>query len=359
MAKKRVSIKDIAEIVGVSHPTVSRALRGQGRMSDETRERILAVAQEVGYTPSLMARGLVMQRSFCVGLLLPIFSDPFHSMVAQGIEAAASQHSYSVFLASTDIDPQQEWEVARSFISRQVDGIIVSSSWVGDRYTELIQEMGVPVVLVNPMVSSQEVHSVCHDDYHGGCQLIQHLIAQEHTRIAYLTNQRAGLSSTVRQQAWQDTLHTADLDASLEYCSKAGGIQGGIEGVDALLQRADALWQQPPDAIYCYNDMMALGVLSVLRERKISVPEQIAVTGFDDLDVAGIFDPPLTTIRQPRYELGVQALHLLLRLIDAEPAPNKPDSSQSEQSQSNAERQKQSIPRSISMPGELVIRRSA
>lgn len=353
MAKKRVSIKDIAEIVGVSHPTVSRALRGQGRMSNETRERILAVAQEVGYTPSLMARGLVMQRSFCVGLLLPIFSDPFHSMVAQGIEAAASQHDYSVFLASTDIDPEQEWEVARSFISRQVDGIIVSSSWVGDRYSELIQETGVPVVLVNPMVQSHAVPSVAHDDYQGGCDLVQHLIDAEHKHIAYLTNSRAGLSSLERRRAWRDVLQASGLAADLEVCSLAGGIEGGLEGAEQVLQRAHALWHQLPDAIFCYNDLMALGVISVLRQRDIGVPDDVAITGFDDLDVASIFDPPLTTMRQPRYALGVRALQLLVSLIDVD--ASRSPSSPARTSPSSTE---QATATTISMPGKLIIRQS-
>lgn len=345
MSKKRVSIKDIAEIVGVSHPTVSRALRGQGRMSDDTRERILSVAQEVGYTPSLMARGLVMQRSFCVGLLLPIFSDPFHSMVAQGIEAAASQHNYSVFLASTDINPEHELQVARSFISRQVDGIIVSSTFVGDRYTELIEEAGVPMVLVNPMVQTQAVPSVAHADYQGGCDLVQLLIDRGHQHIAYLTNSRAGLSSLERRRAWQDRLAAAGLAADLEVCSVAGGIKGGIEGVALLLERAEAQWQQLPDAIFCYNDMMALGVISVLRERNIAVPDDIAITGFDDLEVASIFDPSLTTLRQPRYELGVKSLHLLLSLMDENESMAQPEGMDD-------------ATRSLSLPGELIVRQS-
>lgn len=346
MAKKRVSIKDIAELVGVSHPTVSRALRGQGRMSDETRARILAVAQEVGYTPSLMARGLVTQRSYCVGLVVPTFSDPFHSMVAQGIEVTARANEYSLFIAGTDIDPEHEWSVARSFISRQVDGIIVSSSWVGDGYASLTRETDIPVVLVNPLEECQEISAVCHDDYGGSQRLVRHLIQQGHKRIAYLGNRQTGRSNRDRKRAWQEELARANLPDQVSISVDASGIQGGIQGTPQLLQKAQSKWGTHPDAIVCYNDMMALGTLHVLRESGLQVPQDISITGFDDIGMAAVTDPPLTTLRQPRHEMGVRAMQLLLTLIDAGES-------------SSPTHRGEATPQILTVLGELIVRQSA
>ncbi|RME61434.1 MAG: LacI family transcriptional regulator, partial [Caldilineae bacterium] len=176
MARKRVSIKDIAAAAGVSHPTVSRALRGQGRMSEETRARILALAQEMGYTPNLVARGLVTQRTNSIGLVVTYIEDPFHSEIIRGVERIVQENGYSLFLASTTADPEQELQVVRSFQGRNVDGIIVSASLVGDRYADILEELGIPIVLINCHAEGSNLYTVMHDDYAGAQQVVQHLI---------------------------------------------------------------------------------------------------------------------------------------------------------------------------------------
>lgn len=186
MIKKRVSIKDIAEIAGVSHPTVSRALRGEGRMSQATRDKIVTVATNLGYTPSLTARGLVMQRSFCIGLLIPTFVNLFNSAVAQGIELEARKQDYSIFLACSDADPTREIDVVRNFLGRQVDGIIAVSGYVSNEYADISAETGIPIVLVNVNIDNSQVHAINHDDYGGAKQLVEHLIARGYKRIAYI-----------------------------------------------------------------------------------------------------------------------------------------------------------------------------
>lgn len=337
--KKRVSIKDIARLAGVSSPTVSRALHGRGRVSDATRERITKLADEVGYTPSLVARGLVMQRSYCVGLIVPQFADPFQSEVAQGVEEEARQYHYSLFLASAGVDPARELEIARTFHGRQVDGIVVSASRAGNRYTELEQETGIPIVMLNSHVEDNNFHSIRHDDYTGICHLVEYLIQRGYRRIAYVGNERGMRIAVERQRAWADTLQAAGLIPELAVNGPSGRIYGGIMAAEPLLERADQLWRQPPDAICCYNDTMAIGVLSVLRQHGLRVPDDVALTGFDDIDVAAVIDPPLTTWRQPRYKMGVEAMKILLSLMN--PQENL------------------THPQITKMQGELVVRRSA
>lgn len=346
MLKKRISIKDLAERAGVSVPTVSRALHGRGRVSVHTRQQILQLAAELGYTPSLMARGLVTQRSFCVGLVVTTLADPFHSEIAQGVEEEARRHGYSLFLATTQIDPSQEQvspehelTVVRNFQGRQVDGIIVCSSRAGNRYADLRQETGIPIVLINTHVAGQNMHTIQHDDYGGGCQLMQHLIQQNYRRIAYLGNERGMLTDHSRQQAWVDTMTAAGLTPQLSVTALNGRFHGGVIGIEELLAQSAQLWGSPPEAVFCYNDTMAIGAMAVLRRHGLRIPEDVAIVGFDDIEVAAFVQPPLTTLRQPRCEMGVEAMRLLQTLIEqSPPLPN---------------------PQAIVMPGELVIRSSA
>jgi DNA-binding LacI/PurR family transcriptional regulator len=330
--KQRVSIKDIAAVAGVSAPTVSRALHRRGRVSAATRAQILAVARELGYTPSLVARGLVTQRSYTVGLVVTSFADPFHSEVAQGVEEAAAQHGYSLFLASSGADgvaadgatgePDREVAVVRRLQGQQVDGVIVSASRVGDRYADLLQERGIPLVLVNTHVEGEQIHSIYHDDYQGGRLLLAHLLARGYRRIGYLGDQRGGRTNLARQQAWHDALHEAGLDATLTVSDPGGQLAGGVAATAAILQDAQRRWQRPPDALYCYNDVMAIGALAALHRAGLRVPEDVAVTGFDDIDVAAYTIPPLTTLHQPRRAIGTAALQTLLALINGEEPSN-------------------------------------
>ncbi len=316
--RKRVSIKDIADAAGVSHPTVSRALRGEGRMADATRSRIINIARELGYTPSLVARGLVTQQSYAIGLIVTNFADPFNTGLAQGLEAEARQHGYSVFLASTENDPQLEVDVARGFQGRQVDGIVVSSSRVGDKYAELLEETGVPIVLVNTHAQNDRLHAVYNDDYDGARQIVSYLIDKGYERIAFLGNQRAGRAQTERHRAWYDGMVTAGRAIDVLVFGSNGRITGGSAAIDKLLAEAESQWGVPPDAICCYNDTMAIGAMWALRQRCFKTPVDIAVTGFDDIDVAAYIDPGLTTLHQPRFELGVAAMRILLEQFKAD-----------------------------------------
>jgi DNA-binding LacI/PurR family transcriptional regulator len=340
--RKRVSIKDIAVLAGVSHPTVSRALRGEGRISDETRSRIISIAQEVGYMPNLVARGLVMQRTNSIGLVVTNIGDPFHSEIIRGVESVAWANEYSLFLGSTTADPEQEVRVVHSFRGRSVDGIIIASSEVGAQYAELFDEgfrMDVPIVLSSSHAEGNSLHSVTHDDYAGACQVMAHLLEQGYRRIAYVGHRFGGRVNAERRRAWEDTLQNSGLAPSLAVNSAETTLDHGVASVDPLLRRADEVWGSMPDAVFCYNDLLAIGLISGLRARNLSVPENIAVAGFDGLDVAAHIEPPLTTMSQPRYEMGRRATEILMELLKSNDHTSKP-------------------PQEISLLGELLVRRS-
>ncbi len=325
--RRRVSIKDIAAAAGVSHPTVSRALRGQGRMSEATRARILTIAREMGYTPNLVARGLVTQRTYSVGLVVTNIRDPFHSEIIRGVEAVVRAHGYSLFLASTTADPDQELEVVRSFVGRDVDGIVIASSQAGDRYAEMLDELGMPIVLINSHAEGDNVHAVRHDDYAGACAVMEHLLDQGFQRIAFLGLGRSSRVHGERRQAWKEALRRRGLDASVAVSAPESTIEHGVTQVVHLVERARGRWGTPPQAIFCYNDLLAIGAISGLRRLGLEVPQDVAVAGFDDLEVCAHMRPSLTTLRQPRYEMGEDAAQLLLSLLEqdrrAQPKPTE------------------------------------
>jgi DNA-binding LacI/PurR family transcriptional regulator len=189
-----VSIKDIARLAGVSHSTVSRALRNSPLIPSPTAQRIQQIARESGYTASAVARSLVTRKTQAIGVVVTSIADPFNGDLVDGIEEVANQHGYSVILATSQADPGREMAVVRSFGERRVDGVLVASSRVGSLYLPMLEELNIPIVLVNNQHGSDFVYSITVDNVDGMYQATRHLIELGHRRIAYLGD-RLGLHS--------------------------------------------------------------------------------------------------------------------------------------------------------------------
>ena len=311
-----VSIKDIAKLAGVSHSTVSRALRNSPLIPSETASRIQKIAAEAGYSASAVARSLVTQKTHAIGVVVTSIADPFNGEVVAGIEECANETGYSVILATSQTDPLREVSVVQSFQERRLDGILVASSRVGALYAPTIAELKIPVVLLNNQHPSEFVHSVSIDDRQGGFEATHHLIELGHKRIAYLGDQYGLHSDTERYAGYQDALRKAGLPAAPKLVVRGDGKpDGAAEAVRPLLALADR-----PTAIFCYNDMSALGVLREAARAGLGVPDDLSVAGFDDIFFAGLMQPGLTTFRQPKRELGRRGMELLLKLLNGEQA---------------------------------------
>jgi DNA-binding LacI/PurR family transcriptional regulator len=328
---KPTSIKDIARLANVSSSTVSRALQSSPLISRETAERIQHIAKQCGYRASAIARGLVTQKTKTIGVVVTSIADPFVSEVVSGIEDYGNDHGYSVFLANSNADPVREARVVHSFSERRVEGIIVTSSRVGALYLPLLSEMQVPIVLVNNQHPGEFVNSVLIENVEASAEVTNHLIQLGHSRIAYLGDRFGYQSDVERFAGYREALGRAGLPFLPELVVHGDGkCEGGMAGVEALVTLPN-----PPTAIFCYNDMTALGALRQLYLRKMRVPEDISLVGFDDLFIASYTQPPLTTLRQPRRLMGHLAMESLLKLISGE------DSS-----------------RVIKVPAELIVRES-
>jgi DNA-binding LacI/PurR family transcriptional regulator len=311
---RRPSIKDIARIAKVSHPTVSRALRNSPLVNPHTAERIRNIAREAGYQASAVARGLVMRRTSTIGLVVTSVADPFISGVVRGVEQTARDLGYSVMLADSDADPVREQRIVQSFAEQRLDGIIVTSSRVGALYLSMLEEMRVPIILINNQYPGPFVHAVMIRNVEGTRAAVGHLIKLGHRRIAYIGDQFGYQSDVERMSGYREALEAARIPFQAEFVVHADGkTEAAIGAMNSLFERED-----PPTAICCYNDMTALGAIHAIHARGLRVPEDVSVTGFDDLFFAPYIQPPLTTVRQPVHRMGQLAMENLVKLISGE-----------------------------------------
>ena len=236
--------------------------------------------------------------------------------VVSGIEHVANEQGYSVILAASQADPERELSVVRSFHERRVDGILVASSRVGARYVPLLMDLNIPIVLLNNQHPDEFAYSVGIDNIDGGYQATRYLVELGHKRIAYVGD-RSGLQSDVQRfRGYKRALHRAELPLVPELVVYGDGKPGEGARCAAQLLCLD----RPPTAIFCYNDMTALGVLQEAARSGVCVPGEVSVVGFDDLFFAALLHPSLTTIQQPREMLGRRAMEILLSLLDSETA---------------------------------------
>jgi DNA-binding LacI/PurR family transcriptional regulator len=315
---RSVSIRDIAKEAGVSHTTVSRALHESPLISPEVREHIQLLAREMGYTPNAVAQSLKNKRTNSIGLVVTAIADPFLSRVVRGIEEVAQKAHISVLLSASYNDPDQEMAVVETFHQRRVDGIIVASSRYGANSINRLAQVNVPVVLINQQADTEyeHLHSVSIDDYQGACTAVQRLLNEGHRSIAYLGAANRPRSNRLRMQAYLDTMREAGREPQPEWIQVAPPDRryhsDDVQDGQAMLA---GVRQAGVTAAFCYNDMIAIGLLIGCREAGISVPHQLSVIGFDDVELAQYVTPPLTTVHQPKLHLGQVAMEMLLDLM--------------------------------------------
>jgi DNA-binding LacI/PurR family transcriptional regulator len=306
-----VSIKDIARAAQVSHSTVSRALRDSPLVNPETRALIHRIAAEKGYTVSAVARSLVTRRTNTIGIVVTSIADPFVGEVVSGIEEFALGHQYSVILATCHADPERERRAVRSLQERRVDGILVTASRVGALYLPMLEEMKVPIVLINNQHPGEFGYHVSIDNPAAARAVTEHLLALGHRRIGYIGDRFGLQSDTERCSGYRESLEAAGVayDPALLVTGDSHP-ESGLQAMRELLSRPE-----PPTAVFCYNDMSAYGALRAVRDAGLRIPEDISVAGFDDLFLSSYTDPPLTTVRQPKHEMGRDAAGILLDLL--------------------------------------------
>jgi DNA-binding LacI/PurR family transcriptional regulator len=314
--KLPVTIKDIAKRVGVSHTTVSRALHGNSLISDETSERIRQMAREMGYQPSAAARSLKTNRSQVLGVILSSLDDPFFSEILQGIEDSAQESNFSLFIAASRHDSNRERKIVQTMMEHRVDGVIICSTSFGAEQGRQLLEYGFPTVVVNNQSAENFRYSIYHDDVDGSRQVTRHLIELGHQRIAYLGNSISGRTTLDRLSGFRQEMEAGGLSIPTEYIYEVpgGGAEHGMLGGEYFLSLSVR-----PTAIVCFNDLIATGALKCLHEKHLRIPNDISVTGFDNVSFSAYTTPPLTTFDQPKRFIGMEAARLLLGLLHSTP----------------------------------------
>lgn len=304
-----VSLKDVAQKAGVSVATASRALADHPRISQETKQRVRQAAEALGYTPSAIARSLVKQETRTLGVVTTTVTDPYAAELVRAVEDAAGAAGYTLLLLTSHNLPRREVAAIRSLQERRVDGIVVISPRGVDLYDDLLTHLTVPVVLVNHTLEHPRVRSVLADNRQGARLAVEYLLDLGYHRIAFIGGPTAGRSARERFQGYMEAIQAAHLPVDSRLIFPG---QGRAEDGRRALQEMLAL-SPPPDAVLCYNDLTAYGVLAQAWSMGVRVPDDLAVVGFDNIPFSELTAPPLTTVAQPTEEMGHAAVALVLR----------------------------------------------
>ncbi|MDF3983824.1 LacI family DNA-binding transcriptional regulator [Luteibacter sp. PPL201] len=314
-----VTIKDVARMANVSVASVSRALNGHGGVTAETQKRIREVAARLRYVPHSAARSLITRRTQTIGALLPDLHGAFFSELIRGIDLAARKRGLYLLVSSSHGDAT-EAAVALRAMQGRVDGLLVMSPHADSAFLDDNLPIVLPTVLINSHVRSERHAALDVDDHGGAFAMVEHLIGLGRQRIVFIAGPKVNHDVQERERGYRDALGRAGL------ADTATILSGDFTEESGYRAGREALAMQPrPDAIFAANDMMAIGCLSALAEAGVRTPEDIAVTGFDDIPMARYVTPALSTVRVRIAELGEAALEVLVRAIEApDDAPPEP-----------------------------------
>lgn len=315
------TLDDIAKRVGVSKTTVYRALNGKSRINEETRARILQASKELNYVRNTLASGLRSKRSMVIGI---IFSDliagHYYSEIFHGIEDVATKNDYGVILGCSKGDIEKEKKLLLLFTERQVDGIIVAPTYGADINSYIkLKENKIPFVFIDKSIDNIAADIVTTDDVFGSMEAVNHLIGLGHKKIAVLIGPEYPCSTIERRiEGYRHSMSNSGLDYDRLIGIGDSGITNQKEyGYRAMLSYLDS--DEPKaTAVFAINDSLAIGAIKALRARGLKVPDDVAVIGCNNDDIDQYFDTQITTISQPKYEMGKKAMEILLERMKRE-----------------------------------------
>lgn len=307
-----ITIKDVARELGVSYSSISRALNGKEGVSKETRDKILEAAERMGYQPNDLARGLVNKISKTVGVIIPDINNPFFGEIVAGITDASNENEYNIFLCISGWDPQIEKEYFNTLRKKRVDGIILKSAGKNEEYDDIKS----PLMIIERYNKFNEKDSVEVDNEMGGYLAVKHLLDCGYGNIAIIMGKEDHSASLRRRRGAEKAMEQYGLTMNNDLVAEGKfSIEGGRQAAKGLFESG-----HPIDAVFCMNDLIALGVLQYCNESNISVPDEVGVVGYDNISYAGLPQIRLTTIHQPKYELGKMLFETLLEEIQQQDA---------------------------------------
>ncbi|GKX29264.1 LacI family transcriptional regulator [Vallitalea longa] len=310
----KVTIKDIAEIANVSVATVSRVVNNKSKgVGEETRKRILELIDQYDFQPSAVARGLVTKKSKIIGLIIPDLTNPFYPKMTKGIEDVAHEHGYNIILCDGNNSKEKEAAYLDFLNEHYVCGIIYNNfHTISNTILNKIMKSSLPLVFIDSKPETKRCKCVYLDNRKAMYELVEYLILNGHRKIAFITGPLDSYSTNERYKGYINALSDYDMPIDSDLI-----VQGDYiikDGYNAV----GKLFSQTKDftVIACCNDLMAIGAMEKLEDMGIDVPEDISVVGFDDIDIASLVRPKLTTVAQPIHEMGREAANMIINIIE-------------------------------------------
>jgi len=313
--KRKVTIRDVADLVGVHHSTVSRALSPskRGKISAAVVQKVEQAAKDLGYYPNIVASSLKQNRSFTIGVLIPDLMNPLFPPIIRGIQDAAEAVGYTVITANTDDEEQKESDALRMMQGRSIEGVIITTARRQDPIVEECLKNDIPFVLVNRTVDRDGVNAVVGDEDAGVRAILEHLISLKHERIAHVAGPQHTSTGYHRAQTFVEFMKEHDLQSDLIESANKFMVEEGRQAFTRLLARDSRF-----TAVVAGNDLLALGCMDAMNDAGIVVPDNMSITGYDDMLFLERMSPALTTIHVPKYVMGSLACKTLLELIGGE-----------------------------------------
>ncbi|GAA4823745.1 LacI family DNA-binding transcriptional regulator [Algivirga pacifica] len=317
MKKGQLTMQDIADQLGISKSTVSRALKNHPDISDKTKKAVMELAKELDFQPNSLALSLRHKRSFVIGVIVPEIVHHFFANVISGIQDVAYKAGYNVMICISNEDFDIEVKDTNALLSNRVDGMLMSVSKATTDFDHLrkIQRKGIPLVFFDRATSELEVSKVITDDFGGAYKATQHLIEQGCKHIAHLAGPKTLSLSKSREDGYRKALedHNMVVEESLIIPCPEGTVEEGEKVLSMLLDKGHQV-----DGLFASNDIAAIGAQKAAKKHHLSIPEDIAIVGFSNWQMATIVEPPLSSVAQPGYEMGKMAAELLLEEINAD-----------------------------------------
>ncbi|MBO6536761.1 MAG: LacI family DNA-binding transcriptional regulator [Balneolaceae bacterium] len=316
-----VTLKEVAAALGLSTMTVSRALNDRPNVNPETKKRIQEVATKMGYTPNHVAKSLVSNRTYTIGVVIPEIGHAFFPEVVRGIDEISSEANYQIFLTNSSEDFEKEKRSIEALRAKRVDGILVSTSIKSTDFSffENLKNTGIKIVFFDRCIYNLGISCIGVNDRVASRQITEHLIKNGYKKIAYLSGPPEVTIGRERLAGFREALTNAGIEINEDRIVETGLTE--IDGKEAMNKLLALPKQDRPDAVATVNDPSALGAIEAIKEYGLSIPEDIAIVGFTNEVRASIIDPPLTTINQPAYDVGKRAAYKLLRTIENENEP--------------------------------------
>lgn len=312
------NILDVAAKAGVSRSTVSRVLTNSGRVDPETKQKVLAAMKELNYQPSQVARNLRRKETNLIAVLIPCISNPFFGSLVQGMEEVAAGKGYHVILCNMGEDPVRQMEYLQMLERKQVDGVILTALRNPLEEVKAYLQHG-PIVLASEYVEDDSLPAVVIDNIKAAECVTEHLIQKGHKRIGFINGPEHIILCRDRQKGYMQTLEKYGIPVSHDLIMSSDfTMEGGFACAKQLL----AL-EEKPGAIFAANDEMAVGVIQAVQEQGLRIPQDIAVVGFDNVQVSRVVQPNLTTIGQPIFQIGVKSMELLMSCLERDVLEDK------------------------------------